>query len=1578
MANRGQKRVEIIDELPADKRACSSLEFRPSSSNSSIQTQINSANSTPETNDAETHNVDMDTSSSGSASSRSEEEEHERYSTHDSCDSDDAVPKHSSVRSYQRQRSFGDNGRLRSALSHLSEGTEPSGQLAALTELCEVLSFCSEDSLSSMMADSLSPVLVQLARHESNPDIMLLAIRALTYLCDVSPRASGFLVRHDAVPVLCQRLMAIEYSDIAEECLQALEKISREQPLACLQAGAIMAVLRIIDFFSTSVQRVALSTVVNICKKVPAECPSPFMEAVPILCKLLQYEDQQLVENVVICLMKIAERVSQSSEMLVELCKHGIVNQAMHLIHLNSRTTLSQPIYNGLIGLLVRLSSGSIVAFRTLHELNISCTLKDILATYDISHGISSLHAVEGQSNQVHEVLKLLNELLPPVARDQDVQQEMSDKESFLVNDPDLLHKFGSDILPTLIQVVNSGANLYVCYCCVLVIKKLVYFSKSEMLAELLENANISSFLAGVFTRKDQHVLILALQIAEIILQKLSGVFLNSFMKEGVFFAIDALMIPEKCSQSIFPVFNGIQLPSDSSQKFVSKVVLRCLCYAFDAGQSPIASEAGTCKLEKDDVQSLAKHIKTTYFAPELCDSENGLTDILQNLRALSALLSDLMNMPVSSDASTHDEEKFYCLLHQVMEKLNGREPVSTFEFIESGIVKSLVNYISNGQYLREKVNFHGSSDHYYHIGKRFEVFARLFSSYSSLDEESPVSLLIRKLQSALSSLENFPVILSHSSKQRNWFATVPNGRCMPHPCLRVRFVRGEGEMCLCDYSDDVVTVDPFSSLDSIEGFLLPKVRIEKTNPIETAALAMDPMESVQLQIPSNVNPGPGQGESSGRVEPDNMSTDLTEIQEDEAKLSESPLGQAENLQQRNPGETTFSNDSHLASVEKLVQDPSAEDMSRQSQYPPSSSNGDAFSKLAFYLEGQELDRALTLYQAVLQQKIKADHEINMGAKLWSQVYILTYRIAVEPKDDNPQKCHISAQDSFALDKIEAYMQNTSLFTNIFNCELSSDLDKSSPTYEVLFLLKSLEGLNRFTFHLMSHERIHSFAEGLVDNLDNLKVDVHSVSQNEFVSSKLTEKLEQQMRDSLALSVGGMPLWCNQLMASCPFLFSFEARCKYFRLSAFGPQLVQPQTLSNNNSGVPRDGRSSPGSLPRKKFVVWRDRILESAAQMMDLYAHVKVPIEVVYNEEVGSGLGPTLEFYTLVSHEFQKSGIGMWREDHSSFLDRKGLQTEDSGILMSPFGLFPRPWPSSLDSSDGIQFSEVINKFVLLGEVVAKALQDGRVLDLPFSKAFYKLILQQELSLYDIQSFDPGLGRTLLEFQALVNRRKFLKSALEENSCNTVDACFRNTRIEDLCLDFTLPGYPDYILHQDHKMVNMDNLEEYVSLVVDATIYAGISGQVEAFKSGFNKVFPIKHLQIFIEEELERLLCGERDFWAFNELLDHIKFDHGYAASSPPITNLLEIMREFSQEQRRAFLQFVTGAPRLPPGGLASLNPKLTIVRKHCSNYVDADLPSVMTCANYLKLPPYSSKDKMKEKLLYAITEGQGSFHLS
>lgn len=326
----------------------------------------------------------------------------------------------------------------------------------------------------------------------------------------------------------------------------------------------------------------------------------------------------------------------------------------------------------------------------------------------------------------------------------------------------------------------------------------------------------------------------------------------------------------------------------------------------------------------------------------------------------------------------------------------------------------------------------------------------------------------------------------------------------------------------------------------------------------------------------------------------------------------------------------------------------------------------------------------------------------------------------MKSEDIMPPTCLSSPQD-FSNEKVLAYYQHNPFFSDMFSGELVSDLEKSSPTYGILFLLKSLEGMNRFVFHLMSRERICAFAEGKVDKLDSLKITVPSVPQNEFVSTKLTEKLEQQMRDSLAVSTGGMPLWCNQLMASCPFLFSFESRCKYFKLAAFGQSQIQPHM--SYNTGTVSDSRPSLSGLPRKKFLVYRNQILESAAQMMDQHAHNKVVLEVEYDEEVGTGLGPTLEFYTLVCQEFQKSGLGMWREDACSFTLKTNLQAEEMGIH-SLYGLFPRPWSSMQDTSCGIQFSEVTKKFFLLGQVVAKALQDGRVLDLHFSKAFYKLIL--------------------------------------------------------------------------------------------------------------------------------------------------------------------------------------------------------------------------------------------------------------
>jgi E3 ubiquitin-protein ligase TRIP12 len=131
---------------------------------------------------------------------------------------------------------------------------------------------------------------------------------------------------------------------------------------------------------------------------------------------------------------------------------------------------------------------------------------------------------------------------------------------------------------------------------------------------------------------------------------------------------------------------------------------------------------------------------------------------------------------------------------------------------------------------------------------------------------------------------------------------------------------------------------------------------------------------------------------------------------------------------------------------------------------------------------------------------------------------------------------------------------------------------------------------------------------------------------------------------------------------------------------------------------------------------------------------------------------------------------------------------------------------------------------------------------------------------------------------------------------------------------------------------------------------------------------------------------------------MDSIKADHGFNMDSKSVKNLLQTMSELSLSERRDFLQFTTGSPKLPIGGRFSvlislikhllncylgfkaLTPMFTVVCKPSEPPYTSDdyLPSVMTCVNYLKLPDYSGLDVMRRRMNTAIKEGQGAFHLS
>ncbi|KAK4761209.1 hypothetical protein SAY87_006102 [Trapa incisa] len=1704
------------------------------------------------------------------------------------------------------------SGRLKKILSGLRADGEEGKQVEALTQLCEILSIGTEDSLSTFSVDSFVPVLVGLLNHESNPDIMLLAARALTHLCDVLPSSCAAVVHYGAVSCFCARLLTIEYMDLAEQSLQALKKISQEHPTACLRAGALMAVLSYLDFFSTGVQRVALSTAANMCRKLPSDAADFVMEAVPLLTNLLQYHDSKVLEHASVCLTRIAEAFTSSPDKLDELCNHGLVTQAAALISSSNagsaQTFLSTSTYTGLIRILATCASGSPLGAKTLLLLGISGTLQDILSGSGVFANGSVPPALSRPPEQIFEIVNLANELLPPLPQGsvslpassnlfvkgpvfkkslastsgkvEEINSnvnEVSARQKLLNEQPELLKQFGMDLLPVMIQIYGSSVNAPVRHKCLSVIAKLMYFSSSEIIQSLLSVTNISSFLAGILAWKDPHVLVPALQIADILMEKLPETFSKMFVREGVIHAIDQLILPgntnsaqpsavDKDNDSITGSSSrsrryrrrAANTNTDGSSVEESKNPL-----TINIGSPPGSVDISANSSHRSTVSACAKAFKDKYFPSDSGAEEISVTEDLLRLKNLCLKLNagvDDHKAKVKGkykaaesrfDNSASKDDYLTGVISEMLEELSKGDGVSTFEFIGSGVVGALLNYFSCGNFSKEKIAEASIPELRQQALQRYKSFVGIALPSDNFEVAvAPMTILVQKLQNALSSLERFPVVLSHSSRSSASSGRLSSGFGALFPPLKLRLCRAQGEKSIRDYSSNVVLIDPLATLASVEDFLWPRVqRSESSQKASGSAGNTEsgvPAASGVTSSPSNSTPGstgrrhstrsrssvnigdkakkdqtrdksvgsskgkgkavlkrpeegrgpqtrnatrrraeldkdiqmkPVDGDSSSEddeldlspveiddalvIEDDDISDDEDD-HEDDLRDDSIPLCTPDKVIDVKLGDSGEESSMPLASGGNLApgssskagaisRGPDSADL--RSPYPFGSRGGRSFAaaamvglgsangrgyrregrdrhgcplsgstgepaRLIFSAGGKQLNRHLTIYQAVQRQLVleeddedrfpPSDNASGEVSRLLCDIYTITYQKAEGQSDRVASACasvSVTAVNSIKSGSsnpiVDGQSNRTSLLDSILQAELPCELEKTNATYNILALLRVLEGLNQLAPRLRAQLILDNYAKGEISSLDEMNGISTRVPSEEFINGKLTPKLSRQIQDALALCSGSLPAWTAQLIKACPFLFPFETRRQYFYSTAFGLsralyRLQQQQGAESH--GLTNEREFRVARLHRQKVRVSRNRILDSAIKVMEMYCGQRAVLEVEYFGEVGTGLGPTLEFYTLLSQELQKAELEMWRSISSSLkkLDDADLNKETVGkkngeYVHAPLGLFPRPWSPNSDNSDGNKFSKVIEYFRLVGRVMAKALQDGRLLDLSLSPAFFKTVLGQELDLHDVRSFDAELGKVLEELHAIVCRKRYLESVDGDNPDAVMDLRFRGARIEDLCLDFTLPGHPDYVLKPGDELVDIYNLEEYVSLVVDATLRAGIARQLEAFKSGFNQVFDISCLQLFTPSELDYLLCGRRELWKAETLAEHIKFDHGYTAKSPAIISLLEIMVDFTPEQQRAFCQFVTGAPRLPPGGLAVLNPKLTIVRKQSSSAsnasgngnapsesADDDLPSVMTCANYLKLPPYSTKEVMYKKLLYAINEGQGSFDLS
>eukprot|EP00934_Nitzschia_sp_Nitz4_P003374 Nitzschia sp. Nitz4//scaffold7_size249615//139053//145349//NITZ4_001183-RA/size249615-processed-gene-0.357-mRNA-1//-1//CDS//3329558460//3364//frame0 len=139
----------------------------------------------------------------------------------------------------------------------------------------------------------------------------------------------------------------------------------------------------------------------------------------------------------------------------------------------------------------------------------------------------------------------------------------------------------------------------------------------------------------------------------------------------------------------------------------------------------------------------------------------------------------------------------------------------------------------------------------------------------------------------------------------------------------------------------------------------------------------------------------------------------------------------------------------------------------------------------------------------------------------------------------------------------------------------------------------------------------------------------------------------------------------------------------------------------------------------------------------------------------------------------------------------------------------------------------------------------------------------------------------------------------------------------------------------------------------------------LNSFVEGLSNVLPIEVFTLFTGEELRDAICGNPEVDV--ELLRRVVEYEGFEESDEVIQFFWETLREFTHEERKSFLQFVWARNRLPTKE-SEFDAPFKIMKESAKANGEVALPSASTCFFTLLLPPYSSKEQLKEKLLFAI----------
>ncbi|KAJ0179215.1 hypothetical protein K1T71_004927 [Dendrolimus kikuchii] len=357
-------------------------------------------------------------------------------------------------------------------------------------------------------------------------------------------------------------------------------------------------------------------------------------------------------------------------------------------------------------------------------------------------------------------------------------------------------------------------------------------------------------------------------------------------------------------------------------------------------------------------------------------------------------------------------------------------------------------------------------------------------------------------------------------------------------------------------------------------------------------------------------------------------------------------------------------------------------------------------------------------------------------------------------------------------------------------------------------------------------------------------------------------------------------------------------------------------------------GASPP--MPFLRLKVRRTHIIDDALvelEMVSMERALDLKKQLVVEFEGEQGVdegGVSKEFFQLIVEEIFNPDYGMFTQ-----------QADSQTVWFNPTSF------------------ETDAQFTLIGIVLGLAIYNNIILAVNFPMVVYRKLMGKKGSFEDLADWNPALH------SGLKDMLEYTGSDLEEVYYQTFRICYQDVFGNNIFHDLKEDG--------DNIFVTQENKKEFVDLYADFLLNSSVETQFRAFRRGFLMVTDESPLAaLFRPEEVETLVCGSKNF-DFNELEKSTEYD-GYTADSQTIKDFWSIVHSLDLDDKRKLLQFTTGSDRVPVGGLSHL--KLVIAR----HGPDCDrLPTAHTCFNVLLLPEYDTREKLRDRLMKAISYSKG-----